>query len=155
VSRLVVGAAAVIIASVTLAAGGWAAYVKGLDRGRSEVRAAWATSVEQQNAAATELSRQLQKAKDDALKKSSVRQSRNASDARSAGAELERLRLAAPLTTPADPERGGDSCPAATQRINTLTDIFRQCAGELVDLARKADGHAADAVMLQEAWPSK
>lgn len=43
------------------------------------------------------------------------------------------------------------SCPA---RAATARAVFEQCAQRYSDLAGKADGHAADAVMLQNAWPN-
>lgn len=47
----------------------------------------------------------------------------------------------------------GESVNTCIARASTARDIFEQCAKRYSDMAGKADGHAADAVMLQDAWP--
>ena len=42
---------------------------------------------------------------------------------------------------------------ALVARINTLSDVFEQCTSAYADLAEKADEHAADAKLMQDAWP--
>jgi hypothetical protein len=53
---------------------------------------------------------------------------------------------------------GGGSMPGAdsstvTERPNPIADVLGQCSAELVRMAGAADAHAADALMLQQAWP--
>lgn len=36
---------------------------------------------------------------------------------------------------------------------DTVTDLFIQCSARYIDMAAKADGHAFDALTLQESWP--
>lgn len=43
---------------------------------------------------------------------------------------------------------------ALIARIDTLSDVFGECTSRYTEVAAKADGHAADAVMLQRAWPT-
>ena len=42
---------------------------------------------------------------------------------------------------------------ACRATADALADVFGQCADRLVDVATKADGHAADSLMYQQAWP--
>ena len=35
------------------------------------------------------------------------------------------------------------------------TDVFDQCTARYIDVAAAADGHASDALMLQQAWPQE
>lgn len=45
--------------------------------------------------------------------------------------------------------------PASACQIRAITAraVFEQCAQRLADVAAKADGHNADAIMLEQAWP--
>ena len=44
---------------------------------------------------------------------------------------------------------------ACTEYARTAGELLGQCSARYSDLAAAADGHAADAVMLQQAWPQK
>jgi len=75
-----------------------------------------------------------------------------AADAAAARAESHSLRddlaaIAARLPSPA-------ACPGI-EPAATATQLLAECAGAYQDLARQADGHASDALMLMQAWPSK
>jgi hypothetical protein len=48
-----------------------------------------------------------------------------------------------------------DSLDACRQRATTLAELFDQCAGRLEGLAGKAQRHAEDTLMLEQAWPKK
>lgn len=50
-------------------------------------------------------------------------------------------------------ELSGASCDAVRQHAAALNDVFGQCARTIGELAGKADGHAGDALTLQDAWP--
>jgi len=45
------------------------------------------------------------------------------------------------------------SCDSIRNYTTTLNNVFGECSAALTDLARQADEHAIDALMLQEAWP--
>lgn len=47
----------------------------------------------------------------------------------------------------------GYSRGALVARIDTLSDVFEQCTDRYSELATKADGHAADVKLMQDAWP--
>ena len=52
-----------------------------------------------------------------------------------------------------DTNASRESSSTCAARASTARNVFEQCAQRYTDLAGKADGHAADAVMLQDAWP--
>lgn len=73
-----------------------------------------------------------------------------AADAAAARAESGRLRddlatITARLPSPA-------ACPGI-EPAAAATQLLAECAGAYQDLAVKADGHASDSLMLQQAWP--
>lgn len=75
-------------------------------------------------------------------------------DANSARSESGRLRndletASAALRLP------GDTCKASIDYAATASVLLAQCGTAFTDLAGKADGHAADALMLDEAWPKR
>lgn len=65
--------------------------------------------------------------------------------------ELERLRdtIAAMSSSPSP----GNTCTAETERANTASTLLATCSERYSELARKADGHAADAETLVNSWP--
>ena len=67
--------------------------------------------------------------------------------------ELDRLRDAI-RTRPATacPMPDTTTAPSA-ESADTLGDVLGECGAALADMARAADGHASDAVMLRNAWP--
>lgn len=67
--------------------------------------------------------------------------------------ELERLRdaiRARPVAACAVPD---DSTAASDEPADPVGDVLGECGTALADMARAADGHASDAVMLRNAWP--
>ena len=70
-------------------------------------------------------------------------------DLNNARTELDRLRtqLAKPMPRA---EAATSTCP---DRADPARELLAACAAELQDLAGKADRHANDALMLQQAWP--
>jgi chitodextrinase len=91
----------------------------------------------------------LQEQADEAAKQAARRIQSNARAAAGARSELDRLRDTIASSEPA----GADSCPATAHRAATLATVFGECATALEDMARKADGHANDALRLWETWP--
>lgn len=45
------------------------------------------------------------------------------------------------------------SCDAVRKHATALNDVFGQCAKAIGDLAKQADGHAGDALTLEQSWP--
>ena len=89
----------------------------------------------------------LQERADHAQRKANQRIAANAAAAASARTELDRLRSA--IASGA----GAPTCEAGTVAADPARELLAQCAAAYQDLARKADGHASDAVNLYEAWP--
>ena len=92
----------------------------------------------------------LQKTKDAAIRSAESRAAANrraAADATAAADGLrdelakERARLAT------------STCESITKYATTLSTVFDQCQAEYRAVAEKADGHAADAKTLTDAWP--
>lgn len=46
-----------------------------------------------------------------------------------------------------------DSKQTLIDRIGALSDVFSECTSRYAEMATKADSHAADSKMMQEAWP--
>ena len=92
----------------------------------------------------------LQKEKDDAIAKAQLQIQANAAAAAAARRERDGLRddLAASRVAIANASIG-----SLREHASALTTVFEQCAGQLEEMARIADGHATDTVMLLDAWP--
>jgi hypothetical protein len=94
-------------------------------------------------------SARLQKLKDDALHEANKIAQRNAQAAASARTELDRVRkqLANSVTI------GSSTCASTRSYADTLSVVFGECATRLTEVAKDADGHAADSRTFQRAWP--
>jgi len=91
----------------------------------------------------------LQRLKDDALEEANKLAQKNANSAANARAELDRVRkqLASSVTI------GSSTCASTRDYASTLSVIFGECSTRLVEMAKDADGHAADSRTFQRAWP--
>ena len=91
----------------------------------------------------------MQREKDDAVAKAQAQAKSNAAAADAARRERDGLRddLAASRTTFAD-----STHTSLAAYASTLSVVFEQCTSEYLDLAAKADGHAADVNTLFNAW---
>ena len=91
----------------------------------------------------------MQREKDDAVAKAQAQAKSNAAAADAARRERDGLRddLAASRTTFAD-----SSHTSLAAYADTLSVVFEQCTREYLELAAKADGHAADTSTLFNAW---
>ena len=49
----------------------------------------------------------------------------------------------------------GNTCKASIDYADAASVLLAQCAATYTDVADKADKHAADALMLDEAWPKR
>lgn len=92
----------------------------------------------------------LQKEKDDAIAKAQKQIQANAAAASAARLERDGLRddLAASRVAIT-----GASLGSLREHTSTLSTVFEQCSAELEEMARHADGHSTDTVMLLGAWP--
>lgn len=137
-----------IIAAIIAAAGfagGW--HVQTIRYTAKEAEHEKQKLVEVQQSAATTI-RQL----DNVLvaqNAGAVRAIRLRTDLDSSRNELDRLRaqLAKPMP------RAETSTGSCVERVDPARELLATCAEELQDLAGKADRHASDALMLQQAWP--
>jgi len=93
----------------------------------------------------------LQGVKDEAIKKATTRANANKVAAAAAATERDSLRdeLAA-----ASAKLPGLSHQACLARANALSAVFDQCTGAVEGMARSADGHANDALTLDQARPA-
>jgi hypothetical protein len=93
----------------------------------------------------------LQAAKDNAEKLAQARQSALSRSIAANRDALARLRDTITDTAPVCVS----SNPEAPTSANTdpARELFAQCAGTLADMAREADGHLNDKLMLLDAWP--
>ena len=93
--------------------------------------------------------RQMQEEKDAALRKAVEIVRRNVIDAAATRDERDRLRdeLVASRSAYADA-----TLPSLVEHTRALSVVFEQCTKEYSELAAKADGHAADAQSLFNAW---
>lgn len=107
-----------------------------------------ATAKAQSDARATEkaLSDKLQEAQNNATK----RETKLRSDAAAARRTADGLRDTI-YSIRADLPSYSQS--AAAKTADTAAELLQQCADEYRSVAEKADRHAADALMLREAWP--
>jgi hypothetical protein len=96
-------------------------------------------------------SARLQKLKDEALDEANRIAQKNATSAANARAELDRVRkqLASSVTI------GSSTCASTRDYASTLSVVFGECSTRLVEMAKDADGHAADSRTFQRAWPRK
>jgi hypothetical protein len=94
---------------------------------------------------------ELQKIANETLAKANQKAIVNAHAASRARTELDRLRE---QTASDRAKLSNATCEAARQYAATASQLLDQCSREYLELAKKADGHAVDAGMI-EAWPVK
>ena len=91
-----------------------------------------------------------QKRKDDALEKAQIQARQNAASAAAARSIASSLREQLATARTSLPQA---SCEAIRNYAATLGTVFGQCTQRLTEMAGYADGHAADQLMLERAWP--
>ena len=138
-----------LIAAVIAFGGGWVTNgwrLNGkIDRMIAEHSQALATAGQN---AMNEAAR-LQKLKDEALDEANKTAQRNATAAAAARTELERLRRQLAST----PSLSSATCASTRDYAATLAAVFGECATRIGEMAKDADGHAADSATLERAWP--
>lgn len=137
-----------LIAALVLGYFAWADHVGDTREAtvRAEYTAAALVASEAARAKESAWQTKLKKAQDDATK----RQAKLAADAAAARGAADSLRddLRAARGKLSEASR-----PALVEYAGTSADLLAECSRSYTNLARQADGHAADALMLMEAWP--
>ena len=132
------------------------AYNKGNTAGKAAIQAAWDEDIAQREAA--------QRAEKDRLEQHYANQIQQAITARDAQikrvqADADGARAAAgSLRQQLAASRGriAQVAPAAVvDYADTVADILGECTARYTEVARAADGHAADADALMRAWPGQ
>lgn len=143
-------AATAIVAGALAFGAGWQTQEWRYGKQIADIQAQHATALARANQKALDDTIKMQRTKDDAIAKAEQRAAQNAAAAGAARRTADGLRdtlysFRASLASAA---------PATViERADTAAELFGQCVGALTDLAAKADAHASDALMLQQAWP--
>lgn len=95
---------------------------------------------------------ELQRKKDAAIKSAEKRARASESARLAAVAESDGLRNE---LSESRSQIAGASCASVRNYASTVTELLESCSRQYLDMAGKAQGHAADSLMYQEAWPSK
>ena len=95
---------------------------------------------------------QMQKEKDHAIERASIRAATNANALAAARADLDGLRRDL-----SDARTRIAAAPVAALReyANTVSDLYGECEAELTETAAKATGHASDVQMILDAFPKE
>ena len=119
---------------------------------------AWRQNEKEKDHAEQELANVRQSAASAIRRADNVIDAQNAANTRSVvlhrdlGAAVSELaRLRAQLATPMPGTQ--TTTDACVERADTARELLAACATDLQELAGKADRHASDALMLQQAWP--
>lgn len=147
VTHLLAAAAGAAIAA-SLA---WSAQALRYDARIADLQAQHASAAAAAAQEAQSISTQLQKSKDDAIAKAQERAAQNAAAAAAARRTADGLR--AQLAS-ANSRISDATHSACTEYARTAGELLGQCSARYSELAAAADGHAADAVMLRQAWPA-
>lgn len=111
-----------------------------------------ATAVAEATETAMQQTVEMQRTKDEALRKANDQIKRNRVAADNAKSELNLLlnqqREASTAMSTATRE-------AITHYTSTVSTIFGECATAIEAMATKADGHAVDALVLENSWPKQ
>lgn len=141
---------AAALASALSAGGAWIWQANAYAAKISEMEKAQAEQTAKAVTKALDDTLKLQRKKDAALKAAEVRAAALRAAAAGAAAESDGLRA---QLAEARMQLPSATCSSVTRYADTLSQLYEQCQGRLVSLARAADGHAADVRTLLESWP--
>lgn len=147
IARLAIAAGIVL----ALLAATWKVYHTGYTAGETAVMSEWQAESAAAQAKARADEQRIAKQTQEAINAARTREQRNKADADRARAESVSLRDE--LAT-ARRDLPSASCTSLREHAAALNDVFGQCAAQLERLAATADGHASDALMLEQAWPT-
>ena len=143
----IIGAA---IAAALLFAAGWMTQGWRAKARLFEVKRQFAESAAADRAQALERYQTLERTKDEAIAAHAALVAQNADAAAAARRTADGLRRDL-ASVPARIAAATDS--AAREYAAAASVVLDQCAAEVADLARVADGHAADVRLMLQAWP--
>lgn len=144
-------AIAFLVATVTASWAGWTAQGWRLERQIQSNRAIQAESDTYTERENRKLERLRAQGVTDAINEANTRAISNLAAADRARDELDRLRVALAASGPG--RMSSQSSPTRTDDTSAIAELLLACGSELQAVARAADGHASDAVILQKAWP--
>lgn len=143
-----------IVASIFMigAASGYIAQGWRYDAQIAGIQAQHATALASANQKALDDTIKMQRTKDDAIAKAEQRAAQNAAAAGAARRTADGLRDTLYEFRASLPNA---STGALIARADSAAELLGACVSEYRGVAESADRHAADAVMLLDAWPSK
>ena len=142
--------AALALGAALAGLGAWQAQAWRYDARIADLQSQHATALADAAQKAMDSTLKMQRTKDEAIAKAEQRAAQNATAAAAARRTADGLRDTLYQFRASLP----NAAPATVlERADTAAELFGQCAGALTDLAVKADAHASDAMMLQQAWP--
>ena len=144
-------AATAIVAGALAFGAGWQTQEWRYGKQIADTQAQHATALASANQKALDDTIKMQRTKDEAIKAAEQRAAKNAAAAGAARRTADGLRDALYSFRASLP---GLTKPAAAVAADTAAELFGACVNEYRSVAESADRHAADAVMLIEAWPS-
>lgn len=151
--KLACAAAALLL----LAAGVWKIYHSGMKAERV-VQEAKAEALENEQLKDLESFNETQRIKERA-RSNEVTKAQNERTAKTQAAKIVGDRIGSELVGlrndiyTLNTDASGQPASACKTAAITARAVFEQCAQRLASVAKAADGHAADAVMLESAWP--
>jgi len=143
--------AALAVAAAAFGAG-WTVQGWRYDKQISDIHAKQAVALIEAQRQANETTAKLQQQADEAQREHARRVADIRSDATRARGVADRLRNDLDTARATLPSA---TCSAARDYAATVNELFGECTATAGRLAEAADGHAADALMLQQAWPVK
>lgn len=143
-------AATAIVAGALAFGAGWQTQEWRYGKQIAGIQAQHATALASANQKALDDTIKMQRTKDETIAKAERRAAQHAAAAAAARRTADGLRDTLYQFRASLP---GLAQPAAVVAADTAAELFGQCVGALTDLAAKADAHASDALMLQQAWP--
>lgn len=149
-ARIYTYAATAIVAGALAFGAGWKVQEWRYGKQIADISQKHATALASANQKALDDTIKMQRTKDAAIQQAEQRAAQNAAAAAAARRTADGLRdtiysIRADLPS--------YSQPAAAKTADTTAELLQQCADAFTGLAEKADRHAADALMLREAWP--
>ena len=143
-----------IVASIFMigAASGYIAQAWRYDAQIADTASQHAFALASANQKALDDTIKMQRTKDAAIQQAEQRAAQNAAAAAAARRTVDGLRGTLYEFRASLP---GASTAALIARADTAAELFGACVNEYRSVAESADRHAADAVMLFEAWPQK
>lgn len=143
-------AATAIVAGALAFGAGWQTQEWRYGKQIADISQKHAIALASANQKAMDQTIKMQRTKDAAIQQAEQRAAQNAAAASAARRTADGLRDTLYQFRASLP---GLAPAAVIERADTAAELLGHCAGALTDLAVKADAHASDALMLQQAWP--